>query len=210
MNFYLISPPNENRNFNKDSFDRITDIIRITYFQIRPKYKDLKKNKTFAIRFFEKFRKICEKKKIRFLLNDDVYLSKKLGYDGVHLGQNDMNCKNAREILGKNFLIGISCNNSIELAIKAEIDGANYVAFGPAFKSKTKRTSREVLNLDKLKTKKIGIPFTIIGGINHKNIKKLFNIGANNFSLINSIWNFEKGPVKSAIKFKELENIYEN
>ena len=60
------------------------------------------------------------KKKISFLLNDNVHLSKKLGYDGVHLGQNDMDCKNAREILGKNFSIGISCNNSIELAKKAK------------------------------------------------------------------------------------------
>ena len=61
--------------------------------------------------------------------------------------------KNAREILGKNFSIGISCNNSIELAKKAKIDGADYVAFGPAFNSKTKKTSREVLNLEKLKKK---------------------------------------------------------
>ena len=210
MNFYLISPPFENKNFNEDSFDKITDIIRITYFQIRPKYKDLKKNENFAVKFFEKFKKICEKKKINFLLNDNVHLSKKLGYDGVHLGQNDMDCKNAREILGKNFSIGISCNNSIELAKKAKIEGADYVAFGPAFNSKTKKTSREVLDLNKLKKKNIGIPFTIIGGIDHSNIKKLFNIGANNFSLINSIWNFENGPVKSAIKYKELENIYEN
>ena len=97
-----------------------------------------------------------------------------------------------------------------ELAKKAKIEGADYVAFGPAFNSKTKKTSREVLDLDKLKKKNIGIPFTIIGGIDHSNIKKLFNIGANNFSLINSIWNFENGPVKSAIKYKELENIYEN
>ena len=87
------------------------------------------------------------------MLNDNVHLSKKLGYDGVHLGQNDMDCKNAREILGKNFSIGISCNNSIELAKKAKIDGADYVAFGPAFNSKTKKTSREVLNLEKLKKK---------------------------------------------------------
>ncbi len=210
MNFYLISPPNENKNFNESSFDKITDIIRITYFQIRPKYKDLKKNQIFAVKFFEKFKKICERKNIRFLLNDDVHLSKKLGYDGVHLGQNDMDCKKARQILGKKFLIGISCNDSIYLARKAKIDGADYVAFGPAFNSKTKTTSRKVLKLNELKKKNIGIPFTIIGGIDHCNIKKLFNIGANNFSLINSIWNFENGPVNSAIKFKKLENIYEN
>ena len=66
MNFYLISPPFENKNFNEDSFDKITDIIRITYFQIRPKYKDLKRNEKFAVKFFEKFKKICEKKKLVF------------------------------------------------------------------------------------------------------------------------------------------------
>ena len=96
-----------------------------------------------------------------------MYIYQKISYDGVHLGQNDMDCKNAREILGKNFSIGISCNNSIELAKKAKNRWLDYVAFGPAFNSKTKKTSREVLNSENLKKKTSVFLFTIIGGIDH-------------------------------------------
>ena len=210
MRFYLISPPFEDKNFNKNNFDKITDIIKIDYFQIRPKHSSYFKKTEFAKKFLDEFKKICEEKKINFLLNDDVYLSKKLGYDGVHLGQNDMNCKDARKILGEKSQVGISCNNSFQKAEQALKESANYVAFGPAFNSKTKKSSKNLLNLELFKKKKIKIPFTIIGGINHSNIKKLLNIGAMNFSLINSIWGFKYGPIESALKYKEIEENNEN
>lgn len=210
MRFYLISPPFEDENFNKDNFDKITDIITIDYFQIRPKHNSYFKKTEFAKKFLDEFKIICEEKKINFLLNDDVYLSKKLGYDGVHLGQNDMNCKDARKILGEKSQVGISCNNSFQKAEQALKESANYVAFGPAFNSKTKKSSKNLLNLELFKKKKIKIPFTIIGGIDHTNIKKLLNIGAMNFSLINSIWGFKYGPIESALKFKEIRENNEN
>ena len=210
MRFHLISPPFENKNFNKENFDRISDIIKIDYFQIRPKHNNFLKKNEFAKKFFDEFKKICEEKNINFLLNDDVYLSKKLGYDGVHLGQNDMKCKDARKILGEKNQVGISCNDSFQKAEQALNEGANYVAFGPAFNSKTKNSSKKLLNLELFKKKKIKIPFTIIGGIDHKNIKKLFNIGAMNFSLINSIWGFKYGPIESAFKYREIEENNEN
>ncbi len=139
-------------------------------------------------------------------MNDDLDMAKKLDFDGIHLGQEDINCKKARNALGKKFIIGISCNDSLKLADKAREDGANYVAFGPAFKTNTKKTFRKPLNLKMLKTfeKKIRLPYTVIGGINHKNINKLIDHKAKNIAVIESLWNYKEGPLESATKFKEI------
>lgn len=212
MKFYLISPPFEQKNFNKDIFDKITDIINVTHFQIRPKYEKKEQNRLFAEKSLINYKKLCQKKKITFLLNDDVYLCKKLGYDGVHLGQKDMCCKQAREILGNDSVVGISCKNKISLAKKAKDEGADYVAFGPVYSSRTKTEANETLDIDIITSNKdeMSLPFTLIGGINHENIFKILRTGAMNFSVIDSIWNFREGPIKSALYFKKIRNKYEN
>ena len=140
------------------------------------------------------------------IVNDDVFLAQDLGADGVHIGQNDLNCKSVREILGPSFIIGVSCNNSVTLAQKAKKNGANYVAFGPMFKSQTKYSDSKLVDIENLRKKKkqIPLPFTLIGGINHSNIGKLRNVGFDSISMIQSIWNYKNGPVKSARKFNEL------
>ena len=83
-----------------------------------------------------------------------------------------------------------------------KIDKADYVAFGPAFKSKTKKKKIDLLQFNKIK-KKIKLPYVFIGGINHSNIKKLISFKPNNIAIIDSLWNFKQGPVQSALKFKE-------
>ena len=85
-----------------------------------------------------KIKKICKKFNVKFLINDDVYLAKKLDADGCHLGQKDMNILKARKLI-KNKIIGITCHNSLKLAKVALNNKADYLAFGAFNLSKTKK-----------------------------------------------------------------------
>ena len=206
MNFYLISPPKNNINFNLKNFEKVSTIINVKYLQIRPQFKEKEIEEQFFIEKYKEFNDFCKYKKIKLIFNDNLKMTKRLKPDGIHLGQNDCDCSKARNFLGQNFEIGISCNNSILLAKEAQKNSANYLAFGPTFKSETKITKKKNIDLINLK-KKIKLlnkPFFVIGGINHENIKKLQNLKIKNVALINSIWNFEKGPIKSAELFKKV------
>ena len=208
MNFYLISPPKECNGFDIQNIQKISEIINLTHLQLRPKYEDEYENIKFIKKYVNILRNFCQQKNIKLIVNDNLDIVKKLKPDGIHLGQKDYNCFEARKILGKDFEIGVSCNNSIALAINAKDNGANYVAFGPAYKSLTKKTSRKVLNFEYIKKNlyKIDLPYFIIGGINHNNILALKEMNFNNVALINSIWNYEYGPLQSAILFKKKLN----
>ena len=211
MNFYLISPPEECSSFNIYNFEKILAYINVKYLQLRPKYKSEKLNRNFIVKNFRTFQKLCFLRNVKLIINDDVKLAKELESDGVHIGQNDLCCKKARSFLGTKYEIGVSCKNSLILAKQAYIDGANYLAFGPAFKSRTKKNNSTILNKEFFKKKnEIPLPFTLIGGINHTNIGKLKNIGFNNLALIQSIWHYKYGPVKSAEKFSHLGFGHEN
>ena len=124
-------------------------------------------------------------------------------FDGIHLGQNDKSCAEAKKKFGLDFLVGISCSNSYNLYTIAKNNGANYIAFGPAFESKKKKKKKiDLLQFSKIKNK-IRLPFVFIGGINHNNVKKLNCFKPNYIAIIDSLWNFKQGPIESALKFKE-------
>ena len=90
----------------------------------------------------KKIKNICIKNKVNFLVNDDPILSIRLGADGCHLGQKDMNIKEARKLIAKK-IIGITCHNSITLAKIAIKAKANYLAFGAFYSSKTKKPNMQ-------------------------------------------------------------------
>ena len=100
------------------------------------RFKNYSSKKKFVIG--TKIKKICKRYKVKFLVNDEPRLAKKLNADGCHLGQNDMPLKDARKIIGKR-IIGVTCHNSIQLAKKAIKEGANYLAFGAFYGSNTKK-----------------------------------------------------------------------
>lgn len=206
MNFYLISPPRNNINFNLKNLEKVSTIIKIKYLQIRPQFEEKEIEEKFFFEKYKEFNDFCKHRKIKLIFNNNLKMTKELNPDGIHLGQNDCNCKEARKVLGQNIEIGISCNDSILLAKEAQENSANYLAFGPAFESRTKITTKKNINLNDLekKTRVLNKPFFVIGGVNHKNIKKLQNLKIKNVALINSIWNFKEGPVKSAELFKKV------
>ena len=206
MKFYIISPPYENLNFCPKKFDRLSDIIPVEFFQFRPKFKQLKKRFDFVEKNYSAFSKICKKKSIRMIINNDFEIADKFSFDGIHLGPNDKSCITARKRFGNNFIIGCSCSDSIRLSKKSEAAGANYLAFGPIFN--TKHKIKKKVNIKKVMEirKKISIPFTLIGGINHNNILELKQIQPNYVAIIDSLWNFKSGPEESAILFSKSLN----
>ncbi len=203
MKFYLISPPDYNENFNAKNFDEITDLIPVEYFQFRPKFAKLLERKKFVKKFYNSFSEICKNKNIKLIINNDFEIASDFFFDGIHLGQDDKSCVEAKKKFGPGFIVGVSCSNSYHLYKVAKKDGANYIAFGPTFESKNKEKKKMNLSqFGKIKNK-IELPFVFIGGINHFNIKKLISFKPNNVAIINSLWNFKRGPIESALKFRE-------
>ena len=132
---YLISPNKISKKFFKD-LRILLETGKVSFFQLRLKKYSLK----HKILIGRKIKKICKKNKVKFLINDNPILAKRLGADGCHLGQKDMNIREARKIIGKK-IIGITCHNSITLAKKAINSKASYLAFGAFYSSKTKKTT---------------------------------------------------------------------
>ena len=169
---------------------------KVSFFQLRLK-KERNSNKLIIGR---KVNRICKKYKVKLLINDDPFLAKKLNADGCHLGQKDMDLIKARKIL-KNKIIGITCHNSINLAKSAIGAGADYLAFGAFYRSKTKIIKYKA-NLKILKSvKKITtMPIVAIGGIKLNNYKKLLLNKANFLAISGYIWNNKKYKPLEAIK----------
>ena len=131
---YLISP---NKIENESFYNSLNLVLRskkVKFFQLRLKKGSI--NKKIAIA--KKILKICKKNKVKFIINDNPNLASKVNAHGCHLGQKDINILEAKKIL-KNKIIGVTCHNSIKLAKKALINGANYIALGAFFKSNTKQ-----------------------------------------------------------------------
>ena len=181
---YLISP---NRIGGENFYTNLTLALssgKVSFFQLRLK-KETNLNKLII---GKKIKKICKKYKVKFLINDDPVLAKKLDADGCHLGQKDMDILSARKIL-KNKIIGITCHNSINLAEIASRSGADYLAFGAFYPTKTKKIKHyadiKILNWSK---KNIKIPVVAIGGITNKNYLNLLDSGAKLIAVSSFIW----------------------
>ena len=195
---YLISPVKINKSF----FNDLTQVFKqkkVSFFQLRLKKSSFKKK--FIIG--RKIQKICKKFNVKFLINDDVYLTKKLNADGCHLGQKDMNIIKARRLIGDK-IIGITCHNSLRLAKIAIKSKADYLAFGAFNSSKTKNVKYKAsLNLLKKARKITKTPIVAIGGVNSDNYKKLLLNKANFLAISGYIWKNKKlGPTEAIKKLK--------
>ena len=192
---YLISPLKINKIFYQN-LRYVLKQKKVSFFQLRLKNEKLKKKLIIG----EKIRKICKKFKVKFLINDDVYLAKKLNADGCHLGQKDMKIHKARKLIG-NKIIGITCHNSIKLAKVALKNKADYLAFGAFYSTSTKKTKyKPSLNILKKARKITKTPIVAIGGINSTNYKKLLLNKANLLAISGYIWKNKKLEPSEAIK----------
>ena len=192
---YLISPLKIEKNF----FKHLNEVLKqekTSFFQLRLKKESFKKKLIIGRRI----QKICKKFKVKFLINDDAHLAKKLNADGCHLGQKDIDILEARKLIG-NRIIGITCHNSIKLAKTAIKNKADYIAFGAFNMSKTKKIKhRASINLLKKARKIIKTPIVVIGGINSKNYKNLLLNKANFLAISGYIWKNKLFNPKNAMR----------
>ena len=195
---YLISPNKIYPKFYQD-LKEVLNTGKVGLFQLRLKKYSLKQK----IIIGRKIHQICKKNKVKFLVNDDPVLSKKLNADGCHLGQKDMSVKNARKIIGDK-IIGITCHNSIRLAKAAITENVSYIAFGAFFSTVTKKVKFKANTKILKEIKKLtNTPIIAIGGINFDNYKKLLLNNANLLAISGYVWNNKKyKPLETIEKLK--------
>lgn len=186
---YLVSPLDVSGAF-PDRLARALDAQRpempVTAFQYRVKGLDQHE----ATRLAEPLQAICAARDIAFIVNDSIALAKRLGADGVHLGQGDGDLREARELLGRDAQIGITCHNSRHLAMEGGEAGADYVAFGAFFPTTTKqiehRAEPEILTWWQ---SLFELPCVAIGGITPENCLPLIEAGADFLAVSGAVWN---------------------
>jgi len=192
---YLISPTKINKSFYQDLI-KVLQQKKVSFFQLRLKRETFKKK----IIIGEKIKKICKKFNVKFLVNDDALVAKRLNADGCHLGQKDMNINKARKLIGDK-IIGVTCHNSVKLTKVAIKNKADYIALGAFNYSKTKKIKYKAsINLLRKVKKITKTPIVAIGGINSDNYKKLLLNKANFLAISGYIWKNKKLKPKEAIK----------
>lgn len=181
---YLISPLEVGGAFP----DRLAHALGagpVAAFQFRVKGLD----EHGAARLAAPLQEICAAHDCAFIVNDSVALAKRIGADGVHLGQGDGDVRDAREVLGREAQIGVTCHASRHLAMEAGEAGADYVAFGAFFQSMTKPSEhRPEPELLAWWQQIFEIPCVAIGGITPVNCAPLVSAGADFLAVSNAVW----------------------
>ena len=166
----------------------------VTIFQLREKHTDYEHFKKIAL----EIKPICKEYNVPLIINDNVKLAKDIDADGVHLGQDDLDIKAAREYLGADKIIGVSAHN-VKEAQEAENGGADYIGSGAAFVTSTK-TDAGAIDHKVLAdvARSVKIPVVAIGGINKDNISQLEGLGLDGVAVVSAI--FAAKDIPSAVK----------
>ncbi|MFT3978620.1 MAG: thiamine phosphate synthase [Sphingomonas bacterium] len=181
---YLISPTDVSGGFG-DRLARALDAGPVAAFQFR--VKDIGQHE--AAKLAEPLQRICADREVAFIVNDSISLAKRLGADGVHLGQEDGDPREARAALGPSAQIGVTCHDSRHLAMEAGEAGADYVAFGAFYPTTTKevRHHAEPVLLSWWSAL-FELPCVAIGGITPANAAPLVKAGADFLAVSNAVW----------------------
>lgn len=197
---YLISPLDVGGDF-PDRLAEAFDAGPVAAFQFR--VKDLDQHE--AARLAEPLQALCTAHDVAFIVNDDVALAKRLDADGVHLGQDDGDPREARRILGPEAQIGVTCHASRHMAMEAGEAGADYVAFGAFYPTTTKTVEHhaepEILEWWQ---GMFELPCVAIGGITPDNAKMLIDAGADFLAVSAAVWGDPEGPAAAVKKFGKL------
>ncbi len=193
---YLISPLDVGGAF-PDRLARALDAGPVAAFQFR--VKDLDEHA--AARLAEPLQRLCADRDVAFIVNDSISLAKRLGADGVHLGQEDEEIAEARRALGREAQIGVTCHDSRHLAMEAGEAGADYVAFGAFFPTTTK-TVKHQAEPDILAWWQsiFELPCVAIGGITPDNCGPLVQAGADFLAVSGAVWNSDEAAAIRAFE----------
>ncbi|KAA8922917.1 thiamine phosphate synthase [Thermoplasma sp.] len=169
-------------------------------------YRDKTNGRDVRIEVARKIKRICSRYDIPFFIDDDVILAMEIGSDGVHIGKDDMPLPEARKIF--QGLIGYSTYGDREMAVFAEKNGADYVAFGPFFHTDTKKDAG-VYNIKVLENihSHVSIPVFVIGGINQSNVRAFSGYGIDGIAVVSAIFS-AKDPEKAARELKHELQTY--
>ncbi|HEY0627040.1 MAG TPA: thiamine phosphate synthase [Allosphingosinicella sp.] len=197
---YLVSPASIDEGF-ADQLKAALDGGPVAAFQLR--LKGL--NDHAVARAAEPLQAICAERDVAFLVNDSMALAKRLGADGVHLGQGDGDPREARALLGPSAQIGVTCHDSRHLAMEAGEAGADYVAFGSFFPT----TTKEVLHQPEPSilswwSTLFELPCVAIGGITPDNGRELVKAGADFLAVCSAVWAHKDGPGAAVAAFQEV------
>ena len=196
---YLISPQDVGGGF-PDQLRAALDGGPVAAFQLRVKDVDPHE----LARLAEPLQRICADHDVAFIVNDSVSLAKRLGADGVHLGQKDGDLREARAILGPSVQIGRTCHDSRHLAMEAGEAGADYVAFGAFYETTTKPSNyRPVPQLLSWWSSLFEIPCVAIGGITPANASPLIAAGADFVAVCQAVWGAED-QARAVANFAEV------
>jgi thiamine-phosphate pyrophosphorylase len=191
---YLISPLDVSGGF-ADRLARALDAAPVAAFQFRVKGVD----QHAAAALAEPLQRICGERDVAFLINDSISLAKRLGADGVHLGQGDGDPREARSVLGPTAQIGVTCHDSRHLAMEAGEAGADYVAFGAFYPTMTKEVRHHpdpaILSWW---TTVFEIPCVAIGGITPANARPLVEAGADFLAVSSAVWGGDEAEAVKA------------
>jgi thiamine-phosphate pyrophosphorylase len=197
---YLISPLDVGGDF-PTRLERALGGGPVAAFQFRVKGIDQHE----AARLAEPLQRICEAREVAFIVNDDMGLARRIGADGVHLGQSDGDPREARALLGPSAQIGITCHASRHLAMEAGEAGVDYVAFGAFFPTSTKETAhRPEPSILSWWSRLFEIPSVAIGGITPDNGRVLVEAGADFLAVCSAVWSREAGPEAAVADFARL------
>jgi thiamine-phosphate pyrophosphorylase len=193
---YLISPLDVGGDF-PDRLARAIDAGEglVSAFQFRVKGIDQHE----CARLAEPLQSVCSERDVAFIVNDSIALAKRLGADGVHLGQQDGTVAEARAALGREAQIGVTCHDSRHLAMEAGEAGADYVAFGAFFLTTTKEVSHRA-DLETLEWWQsiFEIPCVAIGGITPENCAPLVTAGADFLAVSGAVWSGDEAEAVRA------------
>ncbi|TPG12404.1 thiamine phosphate synthase [Sphingomonas oligophenolica] len=192
---YLVSPLDVGGGF-PDRLARALDAGAVAAFQFR--VKDIDQHAAAALA--EPLQRVCEAREVAFIVNDSVSLAKRLGADGVHLGQDDGDPRDARAELGPEAQIGVTCHDSRHLAMEAGEAGADYVAFGAFYPTTTKVTThRPDPSILAWWATMFEIPAVAIGGITLDNAAPLVAAGADFLAVSNAVWGGDEAAAVKAL-----------
>lgn len=191
---YLVSPLDVTGGF-ADRLARALDAAPVAAFQFRVKDVD----QHVAAALAEPLQRLCADRDVAFIVNDSVSLAKRLGADGVHLGQDDGDPREARSALGPEAQIGVTCHDSRHLAMEAGEAGADYVAFGAFFPTTTKLTThRPDPSILAWWATMFEVPAVAIGGITPANAAPLIAAGADFLAVSNAVWGGDEATAMRA------------
>lgn len=167
-------------------YEQVEDALKggATFIQLREKTLDADSFLKEAV----EIKKLCARYHVPFVINDNVEIAKKIDADGVHVGQHDMEAANARAILGPDKIIGVSAQ-TVEQAVLAEKNGADYLGVGAVFHTGTKKNANSISHETvKQICKAVSIPVIAIGGISRDNVMELQGTGICGIAVVSAIF----------------------